>query len=142
MRITINAPSDAMCLQYQDSVLEQLTKTLVRFSKRIASVNVILTDENGPRGGIDKLCRVSIVMPRLGQLSASATHESLPAAVAEAAVRVRRLVLTKLKRPKSVQRRKRVRALKLSRASSSDDSHTIKTLHGKACIACDEIECS
>ncbi len=142
MRITINAPSDAMCLQYQDSVLEQLTKTLVRFSKRIASVNVTLTDEDGPRGGIDKLCRVSLVMPRLGQVSASARHESLPTAVAEAAVRVRRLVLTKLKRPKSVQRRKRVRALKLSRASSSDDSHTIKTLHGKACIACDEIECS
>ena len=127
MRITINAPSDAMRLQFQDSILEQMTKTLARFSKRITRVNVTLNDENGPRGGVDKLCRVSIVMPRLGQLSASATQESLPVAVAEAAVRVRRLVLTKLKRPKSVQRRKRVRALRLSRPSSADDSHTIKT---------------
>ena len=107
MRIQINAPSDAKRQHFQDSIIEQLTKTLARVSNRITSVNVTLTDENGPRGGIDKQCRVSIVMPRLGQLSASATHENPSAAVAQAADRVRRVVLTKLKRPKSLQGRKR-----------------------------------
>jgi ribosome-associated translation inhibitor RaiA len=125
MRIKINAPSDANRHHFQDSVIEQLTKTLARFSNRITTVNVTLADENGPRG-IDKQCRVSIVMPRVGQLSASATHENPLAAVAEAADRARRVVLTKLKRPKSLQRRKRRSSLESFHPSSADDSDTIK----------------
>lgn len=131
MRISINAPSDAKRHYFEDSVIEQLTKTLARFSNRIMSVNVTLTDENRPRGGIDKQCRVSIVMQRLGQLSASATHENTSAAVAEAADRARRVVLTKLKRPKSLQRRKRRSSSALFHPSSADDSDSIKTFHEK-----------
>lgn len=132
MRIQISAPSDAKRHHFLDSVIEQLTKTLARFSKRITSVNVTLTDENGPRGGIDKQCRVSIVMPRLGQLSASATHENPSAAVAQAADRMRRVVLTKLKRPKSLQSRKRRSSSESSGLSSADELETISTVRANA----------
>ncbi len=107
MRISINAPSETRRHDLEVSVIGRLSKMLARFSNRITSVNVTLTDENGPRGGIDKLCRVNVVMPRFGQVSASATHDNPWAAVAQAAARVRRIVLTELKRPKSRQIRNR-----------------------------------
>ncbi len=107
MKISIHAPLEAVHIGLLDSITDRMTRALARFSDRISSVNVAIVDENGPRGGIDKQCRVSVVMPRLGKVSASAKHENPWAAVAEATSRVRRMVLTKLKRPKALQVRRR-----------------------------------
>lgn len=107
MKISINVPSDLKQSGFQDSIIGRITQTLARFSNRVASVNVTLTDENGPRGGIDKQCRVRIVMPGFRQLTTSAQHENPLAAVGRAADRARRIVLTKLKRPKALRMRNR-----------------------------------
>lgn len=122
MKISVNAPSEPKRHDFESSVIGRLSKTLARFSHRITSVNVTLTDENGPRGGIDKLCRLSVVMPRLGELAASATHDNPFAAVAQAASRVRRIVLTKLKRPKSLQIRNRNTQFESSDSQSEVES--------------------
>lgn len=106
MKISVNGPSKAKRRVFQHSVIDQMTKSLNRLSKRITCVNVTLTDENGPRGGIDKQCRVSIVLPPFGELTASAIAANPWAAFARAVERLRRVVLTKLKRPRSLQIRK------------------------------------
>ena len=107
MKISIHAPLEAEQTGFLDTISGRMTRALARFSDRISSVNVALVDENGPRGGIDKQCRVSVVMPRLGQVSASAKHENPWAAVRQATERVRRMILTKLKRPTALQVRRR-----------------------------------
>ena len=107
MKISIHAPLEAAQLGFQDSITSRITRALARFSDHISTVDVAIVDENGPRGGIDKQCRVSVVMPRFGQVSASAKHENPWAAVTEATERVRRMILTKLKRPKALQVRRR-----------------------------------
>ena len=76
MKISIHAPLEAAQTGFLDTISGRITRALARFSDRISSVNVAIVDENGPRGGIDKLCRVSVVMPRFGQVSASAKHEN------------------------------------------------------------------
>lgn len=38
---------------------QRLAAALGRFGDRIARVEIRISDENGPRGGIDKLCRVT-----------------------------------------------------------------------------------
>lgn len=38
----------------------RLLFALSRFDSRISQVQLIVSDQNGPRGGIDKACRVSI----------------------------------------------------------------------------------
>lgn len=43
-----------------DRIERRLYFTLGRFSSRIVSVDVMLQDENGPRGGLDKKCRVVV----------------------------------------------------------------------------------
>jgi len=90
MNISVKTPNDAKCNAFQDSVLDRLRRTLSRFSNRISRVNVTLSDENCPRGGVDKHCRIIVVMPRVGQVAASAKHENAWGAVALAAGRVRR----------------------------------------------------
>lgn len=110
MSITVKAPSDANRDGFCEFVNDCMAQTLARLSNRITKVNVTLTDENGPRGGVDKQCRVTIVMPGLGQFTASARHENPLVAVRQAANRARRIVLTKLRRPKSLRVRRRVSA--------------------------------
>ena len=43
-------------------VERRLRFALSRFSGRIRRVNVFLADQNGPRGGIDKTCRIVVML--------------------------------------------------------------------------------
>ena len=107
MDITITAPSEIERSNFRDFVAERLKRTLTRFSNRIASVDIAVTDENGLRGGVDKLCRVSVRMPGIGEIATTAKDENPWAAVTHAARRARRMVMTKLKRPRSQRARAR-----------------------------------
>lgn len=44
----------------RDRIERRLYFTLGRFSSRIVSVNMMLQDENGTRGGLNKKCRVVV----------------------------------------------------------------------------------
>lgn len=107
MKITINTPSEIKQTDFAQTAIGYVTKTLGRFSHRITSVSIALTDLNGPRGGVDQECRVTIVMPGCGPLSTSAVHENPVGAVTRAADRARRMVVTKLRRPQALRVRRR-----------------------------------
>jgi hypothetical protein len=47
-------------------------------------VSACLADENGPKGGLDKSCRVSVDLGRLGVVIAEDTDATLEAAVCRA----------------------------------------------------------
>jgi hypothetical protein len=52
-----------------DDQLRQLTErrllfALSRFDSRMVQVDLVVDDENGPRGGIDKACRSSVTLRR------------------------------------------------------------------------------
>lgn len=111
MNITINTAVDAGSNALPDALRNRVTTTLSRFADRILRVNVTLVDVNGPRGGADKECRVSVGLPRHGQVTATARHENPLVAVSLAAERVRRIVVTKLKRPRALQVRRRRRPI-------------------------------
>lgn len=49
-------------------VAQRLAAALGRFGNRIPRVEIRITDENGPRGGIDKLCRVTATIAGAGPL--------------------------------------------------------------------------
>jgi len=122
VKISIHAPLEAEQTGFLDSITDRMTRTLARFSDRISSVEVAIVDENGPRGGVDKQYRVSVVMPRMGQVSASAKHENPWAAFKQATERVRRMILTKLKRPTALQVRRRRNPSESMPSQSSDSA--------------------
>ncbi|MEM1355316.1 MAG: HPF/RaiA family ribosome-associated protein [Planctomycetota bacterium] len=43
-----------------DHIRQRMSAALDQYSGRVRSVSVLLSDENGPRGGIDQLCRVHV----------------------------------------------------------------------------------
>lgn len=54
--------SDAL----REHILRRIDFKLRRFSRQVSSVLVRLGDVNGPRGGVDKSCQVTVRGPALG----------------------------------------------------------------------------
>ncbi|MDA8743548.1 hypothetical protein N9N28_02840 [Rubripirellula amarantea] len=107
MKISVTTSMNQLSSQARDSAERMLRSTLARFTEKIAQVSVLIDDENGPRGGVDKHCRVNVLMPGVGVVTTSARHEKVLAAVSEAARRARRIVVSKTKRPQSLRMRRR-----------------------------------
>src|SRR5438552_3998209 len=60
-----------------------------RFQPHIVEVGVVLLDENGPRAGVDKVCRVTARLRRGGALEIQETRSSFLGAIRAAARRLR-----------------------------------------------------
>lgn len=65
----------------------RLAAALGRVADGIVRVAVYLADENGPRGGVDKTCRLLVVLPGGRSAVIEDRDEDLPAAVSRAADR-------------------------------------------------------
>lgn len=79
----------------------KLGSKLGKFARAIERVSVRIKDVNGPRGGIDKLCRIKVVLSGLPSVVVEQQHASLQAAVERALRRTERAV------KRNVQRRRR-----------------------------------
>jgi len=69
-------------------VERRLRFALSRFSGRIRRVNVFLADQNGPRGGIDKTCRIVVRLRDGGDVVAEVSDVDWEIAVDRATTRV------------------------------------------------------
>ncbi len=65
---------------------------LSRFDSRISKVELVISDENGPRGGIDKACRVSITLHRAPLVVISEKNSDLAKCISRIAERAGRTV--------------------------------------------------
>ncbi len=79
-------------------VHERFSRALLRFAPRVREVVVRIADVNGPRGGIDKLCRATVHLEQGGTLVAEAKGQSVGQAVALAVTRTRSRVSRSLER--------------------------------------------
>ena len=70
----------------------RLQAALGRFSRRLPMITVRLTDENGPKGGVDKRCHVAVSMPPTSDLVVEESHADLYTAIDFAADRAARAV--------------------------------------------------
>lgn len=83
-------------------VERRIAFALGRFADVIHSVIVRLEDINGPRGGVDKLCRVRVKLEkRKTPIIAEVLTDEVPAAVDMASERVGRAVARQLDRRSS-----------------------------------------
>ena len=71
---------------------------LARFGDAIREVHVTLSDENGPRGGIDKRCRVRITGDRVGAFVIESSAIDVVVAIDEALGRAGRTAARALHR--------------------------------------------
>jgi putative sigma-54 modulation protein len=76
----------------RDHIERRLRSALGRFARRIYRCTVRLTDVNGPRGGIDKRCRLAIALVPRGVLMIEGAADDPFALIARVAKRAGRAV--------------------------------------------------
>lgn len=91
----------------------RLSFALSRFSARIRHVRVLLSDENGPRGGVDKACRLEIALAHRGRLRIEDLGSDANAVIDRACERAARAVARTLAR--RITRRRTQRELRSRR---------------------------
>ena len=81
---------DAQARSLRDQVIRRLRFATRRLGALVPQARVLLEDVNGPRGGIDKQCRIELRGPRLGHLTVSAEADSWQRAFEQALARISR----------------------------------------------------
>ena len=83
----------------------RLRFALSRFEPRISGLTAVLEDVNGPRGGVDKLCRIIVRLQRGQEVVIRQEDDDLPRCITRAAERAGRAVARSLERLNDVARR-------------------------------------
>lgn len=89
MNFSIRVHGFALRDEFRDYVERKLDRATSRFRSRITSMTVQLSDVNGPRGGADKVCLITAVIPGVGEIAAGEKAETLSAATDLAARRLK-----------------------------------------------------
>ena len=90
----------------RDYIRRKLGTKLGKFASSIERVSVRIEDVNGPRGGVDQLCRIKVVLRGLSSVVFESRDASLNAAVDGALSGVERAVRRTLQRRRMKPRRR------------------------------------
>jgi ribosome-associated translation inhibitor RaiA len=93
---------------HKDFVVDRLAAAIGAFGRRIRRITVWLEDVNGPRGGVDKRCRITLHLKRSGRLTADASAATRYWAIAKATARARTALVRKRERKSSLRGRVRL----------------------------------
>ncbi len=75
--------------EFEAQCASRVQKALSRHAPGVRRVIVRIADVNGPRGGVDKLCRTTVVLAKGGRLVAEGRSDRIRPALAQALERVR-----------------------------------------------------
>jgi ribosomal subunit interface protein len=95
--IDIQGQTDA---ELEQHVTDRLTAALDQHAARVAGVAARLEDINGPKGGVDKSCKVTVQFRGGGNIIVEETSEDMYSAVSQAADRVKNAVGREMERRK------------------------------------------
>ncbi|NQW04902.1 MAG: ribosome-associated translation inhibitor RaiA [Acidobacteria bacterium] len=98
MTITIHTHGLDLTDGIHEHVHRRLRYALGRFSDKLTRIVVRLSDENGPRGGVDKRCLVTVGVPGQPDVVVKASKSDLFVAVDRAANGAWRSLVKRLKR--------------------------------------------
>ena len=104
MNITIRTQHFDVSHAIQSFVRNKVESALARFHDEVLSVDVFLSDINGPKGGQDKRVVIRIQLRRRHQIAVESLHDDLYAAISSSSKKARRVVRRKLRKLRKVQR--------------------------------------
>jgi len=82
----------------------RLRYALSRFDSRIRQKSAVLEDINGPRGGMDKHCRITVKLHRAGEVVVHEQDADISKCITRAAERIGRAVSRALERSQKFSR--------------------------------------
>ena len=98
MKLVIQKRQGVLTPELKEWVERRLLFALSRFTGTIDRVHVVITDNNGPKGGVDQACRMSAFLKGGETLTVSYTDEQLEVAASRAADRLGRTISRHLER--------------------------------------------
>src|SRR5258708_37297356 len=98
MRLDIHSQGVELNDETREHVERRLQFALARFEPRLMWAAVYLSDQNGPRGGVDKRCRILVRLRKHGELIVEVDDADLNAAVDGAADRIAQSLVRELER--------------------------------------------
>ena len=107
MLVHVRAQDQSLLGAIQRHLEKRTRAALGPMATRVSSVGLALSDINGPRGGADLRCVVTVELLPTGSVRAEATHSDLLSAVGRALARARREI-------QGVARRRRTPRSRLS----------------------------
>jgi hypothetical protein len=87
----------------REYALRRIHLHMSRFGRELRGVVVRISDLNGPKGGVDKQCRITVQGPRVGSSTLDEVNGDVYAAVGSAVERVSRAVGRQLERARSLE---------------------------------------
>ena len=98
MQVEMNGVNYELGDDLKNHIERRLRFALGRFAARIARLTVRLSDVNGPRGGIDKRCRIAVALVPRGLVLIERSGDEPFALIADAVNRAARAVRRELER--------------------------------------------
>ncbi len=99
MRIDIHANSFPLTDAIEQHVMSHVLSALKPVKRRVKRVLVRLEDINGNHGGVDKVCRIIVLLQSAKHVVVETIDADLYSAISRSAGRVRRAALRVTKRP-------------------------------------------
>lgn len=107
MQVLITTNGVEITQSLNNYIKDRIESSLSRFTGLIRKVVVSLSDENGPKGGIDTACTIRIKTDAASELIIKNKKKNAYIAVAHALSSSKQAIARHVKRNKSVQRKKR-----------------------------------
>jgi ribosomal subunit interface protein len=108
MRFEIRARDISIGHALRNHIERRLRFALDRFAGRIRQVHVTLGDLNGPRGGIDKCCKLAISLDRPSTIVLESHASNVYAAIDRVADKAATCIGRRLERPHGRNRSRRI----------------------------------
>lgn len=107
MRLHIHAKNVRLFEELREQLRVRLAFALARFDRQILESPATLTDLNGPKGGVDKQCRLVVRLRPKGKVAIEQSATDFATAIALAADRVSYAVSRTLKRQRDARAKRR-----------------------------------
>lgn len=104
MTLSITDRSGLLTQDLRQLAERRLLFALSRFDDRIQHVDLVVNDENGPRGGVDKACRITVKLRRAADVIVRDKDSEMAKCISRAAERVGRTVSRAIEKTQSFDR--------------------------------------
>ena len=104
MNISISNRNELLTESLRRHTERRLLFALSRFDSRIRHVDVVLSDENGPRGGIDKVCRITVSLNQATDVVIRNKDAEMTRCISKASERAGRSVARSIEKTKLFDR--------------------------------------
>lgn len=105
MNLVLQTRNMTVNSQLREWIERRLAFALGRFASRLTEVRAVLTDENGPRGGLDRHCSLEARLKSAGSVVVDVIDTETETAVSRAADRLARRIRDTFERRRDIKRR-------------------------------------